>query len=65
MAAAARQMMMLQQMGCANSGDTYGDINDTNMEGEETLENIDHASLKIFPASFFLYLLIFWASTLA
>ena len=48
-----------------DKGNSYGDINDTNMEGEEFLENIDNASLKIFPVAFALYLIIYWASSLA
>lgn len=47
-----------------NRANSYGDIYDTNMEGEEMLENIDSASLKIFPSVFFLYLVIFWATFL-
>ena len=48
-----------------DSGNAYGDINDTNMEGEETLENIDYISLKIFPSLFLLFMIIFWATFLS
>lgn len=43
-----------------DTGTSYGDINDTNMEAEEMLENIDYASLRIFPCAFLLFLVIFW-----
>ena len=48
--------------GTIDTGAEYGDINDTNMEGEETLENIDYISLKIFPCMFLLFMVIFWAT---
>ena len=48
-----------------DTGAEYGDINDTNMEGEETLENIDYFSLKIFPCLFLLFNIIFWATFLS
>ena len=44
-----------------DTGTSYGDINDTNMEGEEMLENIDYASLRIFPFVLVLFLVIFWS----
>ena len=44
-----------------DTGTSYGDINDTNMEGEEMLENIDYASLRIFPCVFLLFLVLFWS----
>ena len=51
--------------GTVDTGAEYGDINDTNMEGEETLENIDYISLKIFPCLFLLFMVIFWATFLS
>ncbi len=35
-----------------DSGSEYGDINDVDLEGEETLEKIDENALKIFPVCF-------------
>ena len=34
-------------IGQGNSGSSYGDIEDANMEGEEMLEYIDQVSLKV------------------
>ena len=53
-----------QNKNVVDSGNSYGDINDSNMEGEEMLENIDYFSLKMFPVVFGLYLLIFWCTFL-
>ena len=47
------------------AGALYGDINDTNKEGEETLENIDYISLKVFPCLFLLFMIVFWATFLS
>ena len=51
--------------GTVDTGAEYGDINDTNMEGEETLESIDYMSLKMFPCLFLLFMVIFWATFLS
>ncbi len=43
-----------------DSGGSYGDVNDTNMEGELVLETIDWTALKIFPCVFLVFQLVFW-----
>ena len=43
-----------------DSGSEYGDINETNLTGEETLERIDVTALKIFPCCFLLFNLGYW-----
>ncbi|XP_059087924.1 glycine receptor subunit alpha-2-like [Tigriopus californicus] len=50
---------VLRNPGQTDSGTSYGDVNDQNMEGEEILENIDHASLRLFPCAFAVYVIVF------
>lgn len=43
-----------------DSGSEYGDINETDLEGEEILEKIDERALAIFPICFFVFNLTYW-----
>lgn len=45
-----------------DSAASYGDINDSNMEGEDLLSDIDYGALRVFPALFLLFIVIFWTT---
>lgn len=43
-----------------DSGSEYGDINDSELEGEELLEKIDDTALKVFPCCFLIFNIAYW-----
>ncbi|XP_059087039.1 acetylcholine-gated chloride channel subunit acc-3-like isoform X2 [Tigriopus californicus] len=45
-----------------DSGSEYGDINDSELEGEELLEKIDDTALKVFPCCFMIFNIAYWAN---
>ena len=48
-----------------DSGSEYGDINETDLDGEELLEAIDTNALKIFPVFFLVFNISYWVFYLA
>lgn len=46
--------------GVLDSGSEYGDINETDLEGEEFLERIDDRALMIFPCFFLVFNIAYW-----
>ncbi len=47
-----------------DSGSDYGDVNETDLAGEESLERIDEYALKTFPVAFFLFNIGYWINYL-